>query len=145
MKQKKSVSPVKLWKRVIAYVIDVIIINIIIIYPFKNYLGDFEEDLVFNFFNSGFMLALLLIFLLTILYWTILEYLLNQSVGKAFMNIYVRSTNKQKLSFWQCLLRNLSKVSTLLLFIDSLGIIFKKDYQRFLEKLSKTEVVDSEF
>ena len=144
MKSKKIVSPVKLWKRVIAYIIDVIIINIIIIYPFKKYFGNLEEDLFFNVFNSELALAVLFICVLTVLYWAVMEYTLNQSTGKAFMNIYVRSTNKQKLSFWQCVLRNISKVSTLLLFIDSLGIIFKRNHQRFLEKLSKTEVIDGE-
>ncbi len=143
MKLKKIVAPVKLWKRVAAYFIDVIIVNLIIVYPFKDFFGNFEEDLFFKEFSSEILMAFLIISLLTILYWAVLEYFLKQSVGKSLMNIYVRSTENE-LNFWPCVLRNLSKVSTLLLLIDSLGIIFKKDYQRFLERLSKTEVVDGE-
>lgn len=144
MKLKKIVAPVKLWKRVVAYIIDIIIVNIIIVYPFMNFLGNFENDSFLREFSYEILSVFFIISILIILYWAFLEYFLRQSVGKALMNIHIRSTEKQELKFWQCFVRNLSKISTLLLLIDSLGIIFKGDYQRFLEKLSKTEVVDGE-
>ena len=143
MKLKKIVAPVKLWKRVFAYIIDAVIVNLIIVYPFKGFFGNFDEDIFVKEFGSDIFMVILIISVLTILYWAVLEYFLKQSIGKSLLNIYIRSTEKE-LNFWQCIVRNLSKVSALILFIDCLRIIFKSEYQRYLEKLSKTEVVDGE-
>ena len=142
MKLNKIVAPVSLWKRVFAFVIDTMIINIIIVFPFGGFLKNIEAN-TFDKSTSELMLVGLLISVLTLLYWVILEYSLRQSVGKALLNIYIRSKEKE-LKLWQCFVRNLPKVSLVLLFIDSLGIIFKKDYQRYFEKISRTEVVDGE-
>ena len=143
MKIKKSVVFVKLWKRVVAYFIDIVILNLVVVYPFKGFFGNFEEDVSLNEFSIEIVMVFLIISAMTVAYWSILEYFLKQSVGKSLLNIYVRSTEKE-LNFWQCVLRNLSKVSILVLFIDCLRIIFKKEHQRYLEKLSKTEVFDEE-
>jgi len=143
MKLKKIVAPVKLWKRVLAYLIDEVIIGFVIVMPFGSFFANFDNDLFVNEFSSEIFLVGLIISILSVLYWSISEYLANQSIGKALVGIYVRSTNNE-LMFWQCLVRSLTKFSGLLLFIDSLRIIFKGDYQRYFEKLSKTEVVDGE-
>ncbi len=143
MKLKKIVAPVSLWKRVAAYIIDIIIVNLIIVYPFKGFFGNFENNGLLKELGSEIFMVFLIISALTILYWTLLEFFLRQSIGKALLNIYVRSTEKE-LKFWQCLVRNLSKINTLLLFIDSLNILFNKEHQRYLEKMSNTEVVDGE-
>ncbi|MBS3171843.1 RDD family protein [Candidatus Woesearchaeota archaeon] len=143
MKLKKIVAPVKLWKRIVAYLIDVIIVNLIIVYPFRDFFGNFENDIIVKEIGPEIFMVFFIISILTILYWALLEFFLKQSIGKALLNIYVRSTEKE-LKFWQCIVRNLSKINTLLLIIDSLNIIFRKDYQRYLEKISNTEVVDGE-
>lgn len=143
MKLKKIVAPVSIWKRVAAYIIDIIIVNLIIVYPFKGFFGNFENNGLLKELGSEIFMVFLIISALTILYWTLLEFFLRQSIGKALLNIYVRSTEKE-LKFWQCLVRNLSKINTLLLFIDSLNILFNKEHQRYLEKMSNTEVVDGE-
>ena len=78
---------------------------------------------------------------LTLIYWSLSEYIFYQSPGKFAFNIYVRSKEKE-LKFWQCLIRNVTKISLILLFLDSLKVILKKDYQRYFEKISKTEVVN---
>ena len=142
MKLHKIVAPVKLWKRVLAFLIDSMIIDLIIIFPFKGFFKNIE---LASIEQSGMQIFLvgLLICVLTLIYWTTLEYSLHQSIGKALFNIYVRSKNKE-LKLWQCLVRNLTKISLLLLLIDSLSIIFKRDYQRYFEKISVTEVVDGE-
>ncbi|MEK6936579.1 MAG: RDD family protein [Nanoarchaeota archaeon] len=138
--KKKIGFHVELWKRVLAYIIDVIIVNLIIVYPFKGFFGNFD-DVIIKELGSEIFMVVLIISILTVLYWALLEFFLKQSVGKSLMNIYVRSTDKE-LGFWQCVLRNLSKINTILLIIDSLKVLLKKDYQRYLEKLSRTEVVD---
>ena len=143
MKLNKIVAPVRLWKRVTAFLIDYALIGLIIVYPFKDFFTKSENYSVLN-SSKDIALATFIIVVLTLLYWTLLEYLLKQSVGKAFFNIYVRSKDKKELKLWQCVVRNLSKISLIILFLDSLQLLFKKDYQRYFEKISNTEVVDGE-
>ena len=78
--------------------------------------------------------------ILTILYWTILEYKIQQTIGKALMNLYVQSRTK-KLSFTQILLRNITKISAPLLILDTI-YMFKTKTLRFTEILSNTYVIE---
>lgn len=156
MKLKVKLFPAALWKRAFAYVIDVFVINLIIIMPFQKVL----EELGKGFSGKGFFEAykiltqvelqavlpkLLFIFtiisFLSVLYWAILEYKIGQSVGKILFNVYVKSQT-EKLTFWQCFLRNVTKVSTLPLILDASYMIFTRSYQRYFEKISKTFVVE---
>lgn len=156
MKLKVKFFPASLWKRAFAYVIDVFVINLVIIMPFQKVL----EDLGKGFADKGFfetykLLAqselqsilpkLFFIFtiisLLSVLYWAILEYKIGQSVGKILFKIHVKPQTKV-LTFWQCFLRNVTKISTLPLILDASYMIFTRGYQRYFEKLSKTFVVE---
>lgn len=156
MKLKVKLFPAALWKRAFAYVIDVFVINLVIIMPFQKVL----EELGKGFSDRGFfetykilmqtelqaiLPKLLFIFtiisFLSVLYWAILEYKIGQSIGKILFNIYVKSQT-EKLTFWQCFLRNVTKVSTLPLILDASYMIFTKGYQRYFEKISKTFVVE---
>lgn len=147
------------WKRVIAYIIDAIIINIIIIWPFQKTimrlsLGFQSNNIlqVYNYISSNqeavratlpeMAILFVIVSILTIAYWAILEYKLRQSIGKMLLNIYVKSDEKT-LTLQQCIIRNVSKISGLLLLTDCIGIIGNK--QRFLERLSKTRVVEKRF
>lgn len=156
MKLKVKLFPAALWKRAFAYVIDVFVINLVIIMPFQKVL----EELGKGFADRGFfetykiltqtelqaiLPKLLFIFtiisFLSVLYWAVLEYKIGQSVGKILFNIYVKSQT-EKLTFWQCFLRNVTKVSTLPLILDASYMIFTRSYQRYFEKISKTFVVE---
>jgi len=80
--------------------------------------------------------------IIIVLYWSVLEWKIGQSLGKYIMHIYVKTTiRKSKLKYWQCFIRNLSKISSLLLVLDCIFFIWSKN-QRFLERLSKTIVVE---
>lgn len=154
MKLKVKFFPASLWKRAFAYVIDVFIINLIIIMPFQKVL----EELGKGFSGKGFFetykillqtelqlpklfFVFIVISILSVLYWAILEYKIGQSVGKILFNIYVKSQTNQ-LTFWQCFLRNVTKVSTFPLILDASYMIFTRSYQRFFEKMSRTFVVE---
>lgn len=156
MKLKVTFFPASLWKRAFAYIIDSFVINLIIIMPFQKLL----EDLGKGFSDKGFFevykilyqsdlksimpklfFMFTIISLLSVLYWAILEYKIGQSVGKILFNIHVKSQT-EKLTFWQCFLRNITKVSTLPLILDASYMIFTKGYQRYFEKVSKTFVVE---
>ena len=151
MRLKKTVSkevPASLWIRIFAYLIDSILVTLIIVLPLTSNLEDSSftsyESFSSNFaltktvFIIGFFVALL-----SILYWAILEYKERQSVGKWLLRIHVKSTTGT-LTFSQCVIRNVTKLGSLFLFLDCLYMIFKKTHQRYFETLSKTEVVRGE-
>jgi uncharacterized RDD family membrane protein YckC len=84
----------------------------------------------------------LIIAALTVAYWAALEYKARQSIGKMIMKIYIKSDEKM-LTLGQCIIRNISKISGILLLIDIIGIALNG--QRFLERATKTRVVEKRF
>ncbi|MFH1331728.1 MAG: RDD family protein [archaeon] len=159
MKLRMNEVNASFWKRVIAYIIDAIIINIIIIWPFQKVIVRLSVDFqsnnimqVYNYISSNqeairatlpeMAILFVIVSLLTIAYWAILEYKLRQSIGKMILNIYVKSDEKT-LTLSQCIIRNISKISGILLLIDCIGIIGNR--QRFLERISKTRVIEKRF
>lgn len=154
-KQKTFTGPALVWKRALAFFIDLLIINFIILFPFRKLFQkiipasiSFKET--FSFVNAPELNSLIItisIFaaILMILYFVILEGKLRQSVGKIFTNIYVVSETKE-LKFWQLLVRNLFLIPLfpfiLLWIIDPILMFFTKDNKRLSEILSKTKVVE---
>ena len=115
-------------KRTIAYIIDVVVVILITVPLWSS-----------NLAKNKIPVQILSIIVL-ILYFSLFEFSLEKTIGKWLTKIKIKSSNNP--TFQQIFLRNISKIYPLLLLIDSLPIIFKKTNQRFLEKLSKTEVVD---
>ena len=105
-KEKTFRGPALIWKRALAFVIDLLIINLIILFPFRKLFqkiipssASFTET--YNFINqdSGFNAAVtfltITVAFLSILYFYLLEKKLHQSVEKIIFNIYVVSDNKE--------------------------------------------------
>ncbi len=146
------------WKRIIAYLVDIIIVDIIVVWPFQKTMDKFTSGFGGNIFATykyvssnpelirGMLPSLALLFfitsLLTIAYWAVLEYKTRQSIGKMLMKISVKSENKL-LTLKQCIVRNISKISGILLVIDCIGLIGSP--QRYLERVSNTRVVEKRF
>jgi len=136
-----------LWKRILAYVVDVFVISFIVVSPLSSKLeGAFEVssfvDFVSNFFGSLTVDALVLglvIAFLTLIYWVGLEWMFNQTVGKIIMRIQV---SPKRMNFFQALIRNVTKLSSVVLALDVLYMIFTKGNKRYFEKISNTEVID---
>ena len=135
------------WKRAFAYVIDLIAISIVLS-PLKNFelkqesLSSLYQFLINNPGIAGnFILTTLIAIIVTLLYFSLLEFKLKQTLGKLIMRIEVKSLTKD-LAFPQSLLRNITKISTLLLLIDYLYALFNHTNQRFFEKISYTEVIE---
>lgn len=156
MKLRVNEENAKLWKRALAYIIDAIIVNIIIIWPFQKTLDRLMDtsntlsvysylkansEVVKNLFPE-ITILFIIIAALTIAYWATLEYITGQSIGKMIMKVYVKSDGN-KLKLGGCIVRNISKISGLLLIIDCIGLI--SNNQRFLERLTKTRVVEKRF
>ncbi len=139
-----------LWKRVLAYIIDTFIISFIIITPFS---AGFESNLeevsfsalwssVSSNLTTNYLLLTLVITLLILLYWTFLEYNFGQSVGKILLRIQAVSSKKGQLTLSQAFIRNVTKLSSILLILDTLYMLIKKSNQRYFEILSSTTVVE---
>jgi|SRR3989344_59200 len=145
LKITKKYHTTPLWKRVVAYLIDNLIISMFILYPFNNYftnLGSNIIDILKNELQITAGAAFSAV-LLTWLYFILLEITTRQTIGKMAMNIYVASLRKD-LNITQIILRNITKPFTLILAIDTLYMIFKKTNQRLFEVFSGTIVIEQE-
>ena len=71
-----------------------------------------------------------------------MEWRFNQSVGKILLKLTVKNLTKKPVTFTQALVRNLTKLSTIVLLIDCIFIIKSKKNQRYFERLSKTQVTE---
>tara|TARA_Y100000310_G_C20533242_1_gene739570 strand:+ start:624 stop:1079 length:456 start_codon:yes stop_codon:yes gene_type:complete len=135
------------WRRVIAYIIDVMVVSFVVVGPFSNKLvtsveGESVMELFANvqstFTTEAFIIGIV-VSLLTLLYWTFLEWKFNQSVGKMLLRIQVFP---KKINFNQAMLRNVTKLSTFILVLDVVYMFVTKGNQRFFEKLSNTMVIN---
>ena len=129
-----------LWKRILAYVVDAMIIAVL--------LSPLPSIRITNFIlDMAIVRSLLTVFLvgsiLAVLYFALLEFYVGQTIGKLVFSLAIASEGKA-LNFSQVLLRNVPKFSSLLLIIDSLPIILGRSHQRFFERISHTEVVQWE-
>ena len=158
-RERTFVGPALIWKRIAAFFIDMAIINLIVLFPFRklfedrfpnNYsfsemYGIFSSSADYTRFASSVLFAVSLIIFL---YFFMLERKMGQSIGKMLMKIYVTSDNNAPKS-WQILVRNLEFISiiplfsfTLLWLFDPLSMFFTKTNQRLTEILSKTKTVE---
>ncbi len=138
-----SAIPAPFWKRLVAYFIDTLLLDLVVALPFRGYFITYE-NMSFRELISGAQTAQLggivfIIALLSLAYWVILEYKMHQTLGKMLMKIYVLPQN---LTLAQALLRNVTKIFQLALIIDVLYMLFKRGHQRLFEKFSNTQVVE---
>ncbi len=151
-KERTFEGPASLLKRVVAFIIDILILRFVVVYPFSKAwiavpAGSFVETMEFFQQNPGISNTVYttsaVIGILMMLYFAIFEYKLHQTVGKMLMKIYVKD---KKLAFWQCLVRNLFLIPVfpfvLLWITEPLFMIFTKEHQRLLEIITKTKVVE---
>ena len=156
LKGKAFLGHASVLKRIIAFAIDILIINWIILFPFKRIFdGIIPETESFSKtvellsknaeYSTFVTVIMILAAVLTILYFMILEKQLGQSVGKMLFNLHVKSQTKD-LNYWQLFVRSMFFIPVfpfvLLWVIDTVVMLFKKENQRLSEILSKTKVVE---
>jgi hypothetical protein len=144
-----------IFRRILAFAIDLLIINLVIATPLRRVLvdmiplnGSFFE--IYNFLlnnselNKTIMWISLALSTLTILYFAILEWKLGQTIGKVLLKVHVKSDSKE-FKLWQAIIRNLFLLPffpfVLLWVIDPLFMLFTKNSQRLTEIFSKSKVV----
>ena len=144
--KKEEIKSASLTRRTLAYIIDSLIISVIIMYPFQNYLTKINKELNFrDIFTTKLSTDLYIIFftiaILSLLYFSLFEFYLKQTIGKMILRIRVISTKKE-FSYPQALLRNVSKVVDILLLIDIIFLLLSKEKERLFGKLSYTRVIE---
>ena len=140
------------WKRIFAFLIDLIILNVIVIWPFRAVLNSLMPSGSFasmyaSIENNPVLVSQInsiyfYIGALAFLYFTISEARLGQSIGKKIIGLYVVSGNREA-SLWQIMFRNLFLFPVfplaLIWIIDPLMMIFWKG--RLSDVISRTQVV----
>ena len=137
-------APASIGKRIIAFIIDLLIIDIILLTPFSSYFERIMpqvQQIMIEQIPEGFFLAASFIGILALLYFSLLEYYVNATIGMQLLNISVQGTY----SFWQCCIRNLYIIPffpfTLLWIIEPIYLFWHKE--RLLERLTKTKTVET--
>ena len=129
-------------KRVFAFLIDLAVVDLVITRPLSKLISeDFDE--ISDLLNISIELVIisLIIGLLGVFYWAILEYKIGQTLGALIFKLRAKGLDKG-ISFPQAFLRNITKMSVVLLLIDSINILFSEKKQRYFEVLSKTVTVE---
>ena len=155
-KERTFIGPALLWKRIAAFFIDVTIIILFILFPFRSLLQnimpkDYSFSEAYNLLSTSIGYTKFISFvsfamlILVILYFFMMERRMQQTIGKMLMKIYVVSDNNQ-LKAWQLLARNLVFIPifpfVLLWILDPLFMFFTKTNQRLTEILGRTRVVE---
>ena len=122
-------------KRVLSYIVDIILISLILAPLLK-------VTLTTDIFDVRSALVGLASLIVTLLYFVLMEYYLNQTIGKMLLGISVKNNLKGDLLLGQVVLRNLTKIATLLIILDTLYLYIKRSDQRYFEVISKTRVVE---
>ena len=165
-KESTFIGPALLWKRIAAFFIDIAIINLVVLFPFRSLFQnivpkDYSFSEAYNLLSSANYTSFLtsasfIMSILIMLYFLMLERKMSQTIGKMLMKVYVvdasenassRSTSDNKeLKAWQLLARNLVFIPifpfVLLWILDPLFMFFTKTNQRLTEVLSRTKVVE---
>ncbi|MBN1503381.1 RDD family protein [Candidatus Woesearchaeota archaeon] len=154
-KKRKIVADASPIKRILAFIIDLFIIEFVIGSPFSGAisgimpnstnLSEYRSMAANPSLSDRFYWLFLAMFFLIFLYFVVFEAKLHQTPGKMIMKLYVRGIQKKNtLSIWQICLRNLIFLPIfpfiLLWVVDPIFLLVKK--QRFSDILAKTKVIE---
>jgi len=147
-------------KRVLAFMIDIILLEFLVLTPFKNLFFRIIPDTtnitsLYTYLTNhpeltGKLTTLIMVVsVFVMLYFIILEWRIGQTLGKALVGIKVISLTEPKkkgIGFFSAIVRSLFLIPfipfILLWIIEPLVIIFTRTNQRLLEMLSKTKTVE---
>ncbi len=142
---KVQVHSAPLWKRVVAYVLDVFLLTLVLsplTHPFQVEENQSLAEILSVTFSSQYLALAFILAFFFLIYWSVLECWFGQSVGKIILGISVEGIKKKQISFLQAVIRTVTKLSSLLLFFDVLYMLLKRKDQRYFEVLSDTHVVE---
>ena len=155
-KERYFIANALIWKRIAAFFIDLMIINLVVLLPFraifsgmipkgKSFSETFELLSKSTQITNNLAIVAFVVSVFVILYFYKMEKNMSQTIGKKVVGIYVVS-DKKELSVWQAVVRSLVFLPVfpfiLLWLIDPIFMFFNKSNQRLSEILSKTRVVE---
>jgi uncharacterized RDD family membrane protein YckC len=128
-------------KRVIAFIIDSIIVSIgtailLILVLFPIFIAN--PTSFFNIISFPFQMGIL-----SLLYFVIAENSYGTTIGKQFLGLQVVAKKDQRINLEKAFIRNISKIHVLLLLLDIfLGILTSTDLlQKYSDRIAQTKVV----
>lgn len=153
-KQRVTTVPAPIFRRFLAFVLDMLVLDLAVAGPFRRlFLGlfgggsmaDIQRIVESSQSLSLLVMSLLLLLgILFLLYFTILEFTLGQTLGKRLFRLRVENDQKRKQP-WQYVVRSLFVIPVfpflILWVIDPIHMLFSIEGRRWTEKLSRTRVV----
>ncbi|MBW3022648.1 RDD family protein [Candidatus Woesearchaeota archaeon] len=145
MKPKEVPAPI--FKRLFAFVIDILIVDLVLLWPFSRVLSALFENSI----SAEAMADLIsgqpyIIFSVTIiffLYFVLFEYKTGQTIGKMLVNLYCTPVAGE-MRLWQAVVRNIFLIPAVpfifLWVIDPIYILWRN--QSLSEILTKTRTVE---
>lgn len=133
------------WKRFASFLVDSLILSIFITRPLSNLIqASIPKNItdLLSFDLKNIFIVASLISLINFLYWVLLEYKIQQTLGGLIFGIYMKS-EKNKLTLSKVILRNITKISTILLIIDVINVFISKKRQRFTERITNTITLEN--
>ncbi|MFH1063771.1 MAG: RDD family protein [Candidatus Woesearchaeota archaeon] len=159
--KRAFVGPASLWKRIVAFMLDLFLIDLFITGFFRDittHLVGSTTGLVatYAFLNdstavvTSLTMILIMILSLAIAYFVLMQYIAGQTIGCMLVNIHVvkQGSDKDLLKpgLWQCILRNIFIIPTvpfiLLWVADPVYYFLTRKGQRLTEMASNTKVVE---
>lgn len=157
-RQRTFEGPAAIWKRVVAFLIDLLVIDFALFWPFEGIVRkampmDYSSiKSIQEFFSASSQAAesltalTVLMGIIMVLYFVLMEYKLGQTIGKMLLNIRIVSESKEGLRIWQCLLRSIIWLPTfpfiVFWIVDPAYALLNQKNQRLLELVSKTRTVE---
>ncbi len=140
-------------KRILAFIADFLIIDIVIFWAFQNafaqvfFAKTFKEAMQSaQSINPAVYFLLLVVALLMLFYHTFFEYYLGQTPGQMFFTIRVIDRVKGEVGFWKALTRNLYILPFFPFYIfwiiEPIYLAFYKE--RFLERITNTATINAD-
>ncbi len=151
---KLITAPASVFRRMLAFLIDILIVELVLVMPFKSIIDKVlpsttDYAVAMEMIQSSaakfniLVSVMIMVSILMILYFSILEYKIGQTIGKIIMNIHVEP-EKKSFKFWQVLVSNLTFIPIfpfiLLWIIDPIYMLISQKNQRLMEKISKVIV-----
>lgn len=151
MQRKITVKPAPVWRRIVAFIIDICFFMFVINRPFLiayfSIMGVSTEQITLSYFMADsqigkyMLVSTFISSILMLVYFSATESVLGATLGKYLTGIKVISITGSNASIIQALVRNIPKTLIPLFAIDMIGI-FGRERQRFSEKLAGTYVVN---
>ncbi len=128
-------------KRLIAYVIDLVILFVITgilvgIAQFPSFLRN--PFFFFDFFSFPVALGLV-----SVIYFVIAETVYGTSIGKSFLNLRVVTASNERITLEKSFIRNISKIHGVFLFLDVIGgLITSTDmHTKYTDRMADAKVI----